>query len=163
MRSAKTQISLRRCAGWSESSLPACRRFGYLATHRVPCEDSNQTARMRRLLSLPWANRQSCRKCFVPAQKVLTLNNPWGTGINIILSGNLGLLVLIFYFTECSWKREALGHRARFFFDLYLQDDNFIILYKFGQHITGPSILPCMFSIELFHYHHRKHSMPFSF
>ena len=50
MRPAKTQISLRIRAVWSESSLSALRRFAFLATRRVPCENSDQTARMRRLI-----------------------------------------------------------------------------------------------------------------
>ena len=50
VRTAKTQISLRISEGWSESSLSAWRRFGSLAYHWVRCEDSDQTARMRRLI-----------------------------------------------------------------------------------------------------------------
>ena len=57
VRPPKTQTRLRIRAAWSESSLSACRRFGSLATHIVPCEDSDQNARML-----------SCRKCCVPAQ-----------------------------------------------------------------------------------------------
>ena len=48
VRPAKTLISLRMRAVWSESSLSACRRFGSLASHRVFCEDSNQTTRTSR-------------------------------------------------------------------------------------------------------------------
>ena len=50
LRPAKTQISLRIRAVWSEFPLSAWPRFGSLATHRVSCEDSDQTARMRRLI-----------------------------------------------------------------------------------------------------------------
>ena len=50
VRPAKTQTSLRVRAVWSESSLSAWRLFWSLATGRVPCEDSDQTARMRRLI-----------------------------------------------------------------------------------------------------------------
>ena len=50
VRTAKIQISLCICVGLPESSLSAWRRFGYLATQREPCEDSDQTARMRKLI-----------------------------------------------------------------------------------------------------------------
>ena len=68
MRPAKTQVSLCIYTGWSESSLSAWRRFGSLITDRVPCEDSGQTARMRRLTCLRWAKMQSCRKSCAPAE-----------------------------------------------------------------------------------------------
>ena len=47
---AETQIRLRICAVWSESSLFAWRRFGSLATRTVSCKDSGQTAQMHRLI-----------------------------------------------------------------------------------------------------------------
>ena len=50
VRRAKTQTSLYIRAGWSESSLFVWWRFGSFATRRVPSEDSDQTARMRRLI-----------------------------------------------------------------------------------------------------------------
>ena len=50
VREAKTQISLRTRADWSESSLSAWRRFGLLTIHIVPREDFYQTSRMRRLI-----------------------------------------------------------------------------------------------------------------
>ena len=46
----KTLISLRIHPGWSLSSLSARRRFGPLTAYRLPCEDSDQTARMHRLI-----------------------------------------------------------------------------------------------------------------
>ena len=49
-----------RIAGWSESSLSSWRVFESLATHRVPCEVSDQNARMRKVI---WI-RPSC-KCFI--------------------------------------------------------------------------------------------------
>ena len=49
-RPTKTQVSLRLRAGWSESSLSACRNFASLAIQNAPSEDSDQTARMRRLI-----------------------------------------------------------------------------------------------------------------
>ena len=52
LRQAKTQISLRIHAGRSVSSLSAWRRDGFLATHTVPCEDSDQTVQMHKLI---WA------------------------------------------------------------------------------------------------------------
>ena len=42
VRPAKTQISLRIRAVWSESSLSAWGRFGSLSTHNVSCEDFDQ-------------------------------------------------------------------------------------------------------------------------
>ena len=45
VRPAKIQISLRIGGVWSVSSLSSRRRIGSLATHRVSCEDSDQTAR----------------------------------------------------------------------------------------------------------------------
>ena len=50
MRPAKTQISLRIRAVCSEYSLSAWKGFGFMAFHRVISEDSDQTARMRRLI-----------------------------------------------------------------------------------------------------------------
>ena len=50
MRPAKMQIRLRIRAVWSESPLSTWRCLETLATHRVPCEDSDRTARMRRLI-----------------------------------------------------------------------------------------------------------------
>ena len=47
---AKTQISLGIRPVWSESSLPARRKLGSLATHWAHCEDSDQTGRMPRLI-----------------------------------------------------------------------------------------------------------------
>ena len=47
VRPAKTQISLRISAGWSESSLSGWTRFGSLATHKMPCD---QTVRVHRLI-----------------------------------------------------------------------------------------------------------------
>ena len=46
MRTAKTQISLDIRPVWSESSLPAWRKLGPLATHWAHREDSNQTGQM---------------------------------------------------------------------------------------------------------------------
>ena len=62
---AKTQISLRIRAVWSESTLPVCRGFRSLTTHRVPCEDSDQTVRMRKKLifSRDTIERSVVQKC----------------------------------------------------------------------------------------------------
>ena len=49
VRPARTQISLRGCAGWSESSLFTWRRNGSLTTYSVLRKDSHQTARMHSL------------------------------------------------------------------------------------------------------------------
>ena len=52
VRPAKTQISMRFHVVWSESSLAAWRRFGSLANNKVPFEDTEQTARMRKLICI---------------------------------------------------------------------------------------------------------------
>ena len=49
VRPAKTQLSLRIRPVWSESSLSARRKPGFLATHWAHSEDSDQTGRMPRL------------------------------------------------------------------------------------------------------------------
>ena len=50
VRPAKTQISLGIRPVWSESSLSAWRNVGFLATHWVHSEDTDQTGRMPRLI-----------------------------------------------------------------------------------------------------------------
>ena len=50
VRPAKTQISLGIRPVWSESSLSAWRKLGYLATHWAHSEDSDQTGRIPRLI-----------------------------------------------------------------------------------------------------------------
>ena len=50
VRPAKTQISLGIRLVWSESSLSAWRKLGYLATHWAHSEDSDQTGRMPKLI-----------------------------------------------------------------------------------------------------------------
>ena len=50
VRPAKTKISLGIYSVWSESSLPAWRKFGSLATHWAHSEDSDQIGRMPRLI-----------------------------------------------------------------------------------------------------------------
>ena len=52
VRPTKTQISLRIRAVWSESSLSAWRNFVFLAIQNALSEDSDQTARMRRLIGI---------------------------------------------------------------------------------------------------------------
>ena len=49
VRPAKTQISLSIRPVWSESSLSAWRKLGFLATHWAQSEDSDQTGRMPKL------------------------------------------------------------------------------------------------------------------
>ena len=49
---AKTQISLGIRPVWSETSLSAGRKLGSLATHWAHSEDSDQTGRMPRLISV---------------------------------------------------------------------------------------------------------------
>ena len=50
VRPARTQINLGIRLVWSESSLPAWRKLGSLATHWVHSEDSDQTGQMPRLI-----------------------------------------------------------------------------------------------------------------
>ena len=50
LHSAKTQISLGICPVWSESSLSAWRKIGFLAIQWVHSEDADQTGRMPRLI-----------------------------------------------------------------------------------------------------------------
>ena len=52
VRPVKTQISLGIRPVWSESALSAWRKPGSLATHWTPCEDSDQTGRIPRLISV---------------------------------------------------------------------------------------------------------------
>ena len=52
VRPAKTQISLGIRPVLSESSLPAWRKLGSLATHWAHSEDSDQTGRMPRLIGV---------------------------------------------------------------------------------------------------------------
>ena len=60
VRPTKTQISLRIRAVWLESSLPAWRNFAFLVIKKCPSEESDQTARKRRLI-WNFAGR-TCRK-----------------------------------------------------------------------------------------------------
>ena len=64
MSPKKTQISLRNRAVWSDSSLSARRNFASLAFQNAPSEDSDQTARMRRLIWI-FAGR-TCPKLHIP-------------------------------------------------------------------------------------------------
>ena len=57
VRPAKTQINLGIHPVWSESSLSAWRKIGFLATHWAHSEDSDQTADAQADLSLYWAHR----------------------------------------------------------------------------------------------------------
>ena len=62
MRPVKTQISLRICAVWSESSLPAWRNVTSYAIRNAPSADSDQTSRMRRLIWIfAWRTCQEVR------------------------------------------------------------------------------------------------------
>ena len=64
-RPTKSQISMRICAVWLASSLSAWRNFVSLAIQNAPCEDSDQTARMRSLI-LIFAGRICPKVRFVP-------------------------------------------------------------------------------------------------
>ena len=66
----KTQIILRIPAVWSESSLSAWRNFKFLAIQNAPGEDSDQIARMRRLIWI-FAGRTSAKVCFLTLQLTL--------------------------------------------------------------------------------------------
>ena len=74
MRPTKIQISLRIRTVCAEYSLSSRRNFAYLAIQGTPCEVSDQTARMRRLI---WIFAR--RKC--PKARFLTLwlKSMWST------------------------------------------------------------------------------------
>ena len=69
VRPTKTQISLRIRAVWSESSLSAWRNFASLAIQKAPSEDSDQTARMRRLIRI-FAGRTCLKVRFLTVRQV---------------------------------------------------------------------------------------------
>ena len=75
VRPAKTQISLGIRPGWSESSLSARWNLGSLATHWEHSEDSDQTGRMPRLLSLRWAHMPLCWFCHEAACISILIKN----------------------------------------------------------------------------------------
>ena len=52
MRPTNTRISLRICTVWSDVSLSAWRTFASLFIQNMPSEDSEQTAKMRRLIRI---------------------------------------------------------------------------------------------------------------
>ena len=66
----------------------------------------------------------------VPIIGALTGSNSIGT--NITLSGDLWLLVSIFWLTQYSWEPEASGHRIRLYFDVYLLH-NCVVRWFRGQ------------------------------
>ena len=61
VRPAKTQISLRKCAGWSESSLIACASFSY--PKRDKREPLPYWVDVQDDLSLCWQQKSFCRFC----------------------------------------------------------------------------------------------------
>ena len=63
MRPAKTQISLGVRPVWSESSLSAWRKLGFLATHWAHSEDWSDWADAQANLSLRWAHMPLCWFC----------------------------------------------------------------------------------------------------
>ena len=69
---ARTQISLRVRTGCSVL-LSSWRVLGFLAIHRLPCEDSDQTVRMRRLI---WILAE--RTCNIVGNRIFGSNVPWG-------------------------------------------------------------------------------------
>ena len=71
VRPAKTQISLGIRPVWSESSLPAWRKFGSLATPWAHSEDSGQTGRMPRPI---WV---------FAGRTVIVLVLPWGSSVGL--------------------------------------------------------------------------------
>ena len=71
VRPAKTQLSLGIRPVWSESSLGAWRNLGALASHLAHSEDSDQSGRMPRLISLCWAHMSFCWFCHAAAQIIL--------------------------------------------------------------------------------------------
>ena len=71
VRRARTQISLHILLGWWASSQSTWRRFKSLTTYIVLCEDSDQTAPMRRLIWFLFSLR-----AHVMWQETLCSNNP---------------------------------------------------------------------------------------
>ena len=92
VRPTKTQISLRLRAVWLESSLSASRNFASLAIQNARSEDSDQTARMCRLI-WTWAGR-TC-----PMVRFLTLRVKW-----CALQKNLYATI------EQQWRKSASSH-----------------------------------------------------
>ena len=70
---AKTRISLGIRQVWSESSLSAWRKFGYLATHWAHSEDSDQTGRMP---ESPLGAQSFCWFCHEAAHLFSCINVP---------------------------------------------------------------------------------------
>ena len=73
MLPTKTQISLRNRTAWLESSSSTWRKFASLAIQNAPSEDSDQPARMRRLI---WI----FAGCTYPKLRFLTLRFNWFWG-----------------------------------------------------------------------------------
>ena len=67
----KTLISLCNSADWSESSLSVGRNFASLTIRNAPSEDSDQTARMRRLIWI-FAGCTCTKVCFLTFRLVFT-------------------------------------------------------------------------------------------
>ena len=76
MRQTKAQISLRIRAVWSESSLSAWRNFESLAIQIALKEDSDQTARMRRLIWI-FGGRTRPKVRFGSNHGQVTILNKW--------------------------------------------------------------------------------------
>ena len=75
VRQTNTQISLRIRAVWSESSLSAWSNFASLAIRNAPSEDSDQAARMRRLIWIfAW---RTCSKVRFLTFRFKLLRLPW--------------------------------------------------------------------------------------
>ena len=86
MRPTKTQISPRRRTVWSELSIFAWRNFASLAVKNRPSEDSDQTARMRRLIRI-FAGRTCTRVRFLTLHLLWFLNQFYHWAIFLQLPG----------------------------------------------------------------------------
>ena len=77
-RQTKTQLSLRIRTVSLESSLSAWRNFASLAIGNAPTEDSDQPARMRRLISF-FAGRTCPKVRFLPLRSIFVLSSHYIT------------------------------------------------------------------------------------
>ena len=107
------------CAGWSESSLSGCRGYGSLAAHRVTCEDSDQTAWMRRLIWVFTGRICHLAGNAVPRLKILIIyvhitdevnfykDKPWFGRLYYYTSCSLHQVCHLFWVVP--WKRVICG------------------------------------------------------
>ena len=96
VRPTKTQISLRIRAVWSQSTLLAWRNFASLAIQNALSEDSDQTARMRRLIWI-FAGHTCPKVRFLTLRLICTLsyNGQKIRRNKFRITGNFRMIVLV--------------------------------------------------------------------